>query len=94
MSTHTPTPWNLGEQNQYFIYAPLNTHRIAEACIPPDKSVAIKEAKANAAFIVRAVNAHEDMLAALKKVEKYAFKASGDELLMWVQEVIVRAEAK
>jgi hypothetical protein len=36
----------------------------------------------------------EVMLAALKKVEKFAFKATGDEFLMWVQEAIAKAEAK
>ena len=34
------------------------------------------------------------LLEAMKKVEKYAFKASGDEFLMWAQEAIGDVEKK
>lgn len=35
-----------------------------------------------------------EMLDTLKKIERFAFKASGDEFLMWAQEAISRAEGK
>jgi hypothetical protein len=53
IAAHTPTPWRIG---------------IAGRVLGGDGlSVVSFNRKANAAFIVRAVNAHDDLVAALRK---------------------------
>lgn len=59
---HTPVPWRVGRSNGHFdiftqageLVAAMNIGHIAG------------EEKANAAFIVRAVNVHDDLVAALE----------------------------
>lgn len=62
MSTHTPTPWEVGEDVGQ-----------AERCIVTAEcrdictcETGFGDAEANAAFIVRVVNCHDDLLAALR----------------------------
>lgn len=77
MSEHTPTPWTLGEFPRG-VYASMSPGVIvAEATTilrPP------AEAAANAAFIVLAVNAHEELVAALDSLtrEIHAAHLAGD----------------
>lgn len=69
--THTPTPWKvLG-------YTPYGEdYRITDdigndiAIVPHWDDEAKIEARANAAFIVKAVNCHEELLEALKEAKK------------------------
>lgn len=66
---HTPTPWETVELNpeSWHIW-PNNgkdTFRIATCYC---HQLGGEDAKANAAFIVRAVNAHDDLVAALRKL--------------------------
>ena len=82
--TSTPTPWraNLhhtqtrGGRNYGFIIAdsivPIAAILLGVEGMPED------EGRANAALIVRAVNAHADLLAALKWCVKYDGECLGD----------------
>ena len=60
-TTHTPTPWHQGPYYKGDVES--REGRICE-CTP----LSSPRAAANAEFIVRAVNAHDDLLAALKDV--------------------------
>lgn len=68
MSDHTPTPWEVtGYKDEKCVFiSPANclVHEIARCCRWDDTSEAAEERNANAAFIVRACNAHDDLLAA------------------------------
>ncbi len=85
--THTPTPWKvsppLGEGaiqirsekiNEYgnFIVAEIPWREVTHHMQPA-------EDKANAAFIVRAANAHEELLEALQRIACLAFNAPESE---------------
>lgn len=62
---HTPTPWTLSDKRPCEIYGHEDGDRVmlVEAF---SGSIDPKEAKANVAFIVRAVNAHDELLATLE----------------------------
>jgi hypothetical protein len=62
MKKHTPTPWN-GSND---IWSINSTQRVAQAF-----GLDVIERKANADFIVRAVNSHEELLAACKASLQY-----------------------
>lgn len=64
--THTPTPWRQSEINPMYVLDDARGEIIAE-CQP---HYVDKKSKENAAFIVRAVNAHDELLAALKKIRE------------------------
>jgi hypothetical protein len=76
MTTHTPTPWELGSVTTVC----LHTDEMIES--PTDGFVAAGDdcdievkgtnAPANAAFIVRAVNAHDDLVKALEEIAAWA----------------------
>jgi hypothetical protein len=77
-TTHTPGPWCEGDENSGNGLNILSASRqiiahTAEFSSQLSKITGIKsaEAKANAAFIVRACNSHYEMLAALEKVALY-----------------------
>lgn len=66
MSTHTPTPWKTEYENEYGPEYEL---------LGPDGILVLQyewnsdrqaEVEANASFVVRAVNCHDDLVAALK----------------------------
>lgn len=60
MSEHTPTPWcAVKYESGWALIGPTSDDKIAR--------VEKTNGHANAAFIVRAVNAHEELLAALKE---------------------------
>lgn len=64
---HTPTPWEwVGDRAQGFILLGPDGS-IGEVYICAEPSMC--NAQANAAFIVRAVNAHDDLIGALKTIE-------------------------
>lgn len=63
---HTPTPWKIKNltHNDLPVYAVMNSQGQLIAEVPAMDEID----KANAAFIVRAVNCHEDLFKACKKV--------------------------
>lgn len=74
---HTPTPWKTDGRSIF----------------QPGGSViaGTVEKSQNAAFIVRAVNAHDEMLTALKFAEKHL--PMGTEVLVFVQSAIAKVES-
>jgi hypothetical protein len=70
-SRHTPTPWSLNEQT---VKSPPYELTVAfcggaAGCSGTDgRIITRQEAEANAALIVRAVNAHDDLVAALRNL--------------------------
>ena len=58
MSKPTPTPWRVGDAG-YTVFGPPNGN-------PSPETIANTANKLNAAFIVRAVNAHEELVSMLK----------------------------
>ncbi|CUW85647.1 hypothetical protein N5C66_03720 [Rhizobium pusense] len=67
-TTHTPTPWFLNEA-QDFVKG--DGRHIAVLFDGTPTSPTVKERKSNAAFIVRACNAHDELLAALKAARDF-----------------------
>ena len=64
---HTPTPWILdGADDFYLIQEDRTAKAIGEVGSYEGCPVSDSEVGANAAFIVRAVNAHEELVKALK----------------------------
>jgi len=57
---HTPTPWKVGGKNNNLIYGRKNVGTEEAEELPPDVDVE------NAAFVVRAVNSHDALVAALE----------------------------
>jgi len=69
MSEHTPTPWEVATGHPsrgLFVLGPPDEHGYAPQICEVDKT---EDMEANAAFIVRAVNSHEALVAALEAVE-------------------------
>lgn len=71
---HTPTPWNTDGENIF--YCPPKNHEsmdsdlhIAKVYVPTDSEGPEQEGLANAAFIVKAVNMHEELLSLLREIE-------------------------
>lgn len=75
MSKHTPTPWNFGttaphqriilggDNRRYICNVQIHQTPRANGLLDED------EREANAAFIVRACNAHDELLAVCKEIE-------------------------
>ncbi len=63
--SHTPTPWSIGQFDQVSIDGKGTADSI---CVKGFSLSHSPEAKANAAFIVRAVNSHEELVQALVTV--------------------------
>ena len=81
---HTPVPWKVGrwvKHGEDLLYLPIVA---GEAIIASCNAVAphapcVEEIEQNAHLIVRAVNCHDDLLAALKELleESYGEESSG-----------------
>lgn len=76
MSEHTPTPWHLGRNGG--VYADTQFSRVfadgsgtARVCLSCDFPDRPGEDDANEAFIVRAVNHHDALVAALRAALDY-----------------------
>lgn len=80
MAEHTPTPWEVCNGTDIFPVDDPEARRYIANCDPEDAPVEndgdhpytdmnFAEAKANTAFIVRAVNAHDDLVKALKEIK-------------------------
>jgi len=68
VSDHTPTPWKVrmyGEKNRWASFQGPDEMAIGDTNVSARSP---EEALANAAFIIRAVNAHEELVEALKKI--------------------------
>jgi hypothetical protein len=89
--THSPLPWkHYAEDN---IICPSNgTGRILE-WTPRSANVSVAERDANAAFIVKAVNAHDPMLAALKAANQFCGSLTAEECPDTVHVLIRKALA-
>lgn len=77
---HTPTPWHVGDGKAARIIYGQDGYAIADATVYHGRHGGAEEA--NAAFIVRAVNAHDDLVAALRKARNAISEevlAAGDE---------------
>ncbi len=69
---HTPTPWRTDEDFDHLSVAGADGAQIADCCIlgfKVKRNDAIN--RANAAFIVRAVNAHDDLVDALEVAKQF-----------------------
>lgn len=80
VSTHTPTPWKLDGTMVY----DTEGHYVAK--------VSVEEGTANAAYIVRAVNAHEELLRALKHLA--ARMPNSEKENEWINDIIAKAEGR
>lgn len=69
MSEHTKTPWHI-ENEPMNIWDELG-RLIARVNCPMEPDEAWERGMANARLIVRAVNAHEDLVAALERAEQF-----------------------
>lgn len=88
MSTHSPLPWT----HSGIHIASLSLGRDVLVASARYSSATFDEARANAEFIVRACNAHDDLLAACKKVvEHFGDPACG--ALFGLRAAIAKAEA-
>lgn len=89
-ATHTPTPWEVIEEEGY-VAAYIDG--------PEPKDVGMiscelnQNGLANASFIVRAVNAHEDLVKALKKAHA-SFCVNNGTYPCEVEALIAKAEGK
>ncbi|WP_036305437.1 hypothetical protein [Methylopila sp. 73B] len=80
MSAHTPTPWAVCGSDEHWIdIKPAREKRRISLSIATVATCTV-DAEANAAFIVRACNAHDDLVAALKAMVSDAVELaeSGD----------------
>lgn len=62
MTEHTPLPWTISKHSEY----PDRTYEL----VNPDTSIADIDCGDNAEFICRAVNCHDDLLAALEEITR------------------------
>ena len=65
MSTHTPGPWTVDKYSR-IITPTREVLLVSGVALPSGNHPKIEEADANAAFIVRACNTHEDLVKACK----------------------------
>lgn len=80
---HTPTPWNTPAVT-------INDASKKIIAICTDRSN--EENKANAAFIVRAVNSHDELLSALQQIGYKALTLP--EIVQMARDVLAKVEAK
>jgi hypothetical protein len=81
---HTPTPWNVVYGFDLWVSSPKTNQFVAEVVYDEDKPQSVEELEANAEFIVRACNNHDDLVGTLsecadllEQAKKYSDK-SGD----------------
>ncbi|MEJ7644252.1 MAG: hypothetical protein WKF87_06635 [Chryseolinea sp.] len=68
MEKHTPTPWTVRFENNYYVQG--KDRSLAVAKILTDEPT-LDIAKANAELIVKAVNAHEALVEACQRAKDY-----------------------
>lgn len=80
VAQHTPTPWKLRTIDNAlrgeicYVIGGTPTHFIADCGFDVDGAPTRSQANANASFIVRACNAHEELVAQMRNVEAVAAK--------------------
>lgn len=72
---HTPTPWKVVRLSDLIGVLDANGFGVADL-VPPSNRDTSNNA-ANAAFIVTACNAHDELVAALRRIESGDFEGSG-----------------
>jgi hypothetical protein len=77
-ASHTPTPWRLSTGDSHSI---VREEGGLIVCVSAGSSSENDEALANAAFIVRAINAHYESLEVLKRIAE--FLTAGGSLEEW-----------
>lgn len=100
MSKHTPTPWQLARPDVERCRVVIET--VERGVDLPDQGNPIAVAywgtpieEANAELIVRAVNCHEELLAAIKKAERELRQLqSPRSALTTLREALAKAEGK
>lgn len=90
---HTPTPWKVdgfGITSKVFNIATLDT----TAKDMDDNQIGIGELSANAAFIVKACNVHEELIETLKNLVAYSVDChvGGAPVVAEAREVLAKAE--
>lgn len=92
---HTPTPWKLIAETRIL----GEGMSLAKMLYNQAEGRSLDEAKVDAAFIVRAVNSHEELLKALKRIVEIngstgGAKALVEEFKFIAREAIAQAEGK
>ena len=83
---HTPTPWTnngdcltAADGERYLLYFPIDNHaRMAQSTDPQLAARGrdlLQEDESNAAFIVRACNSHDALVAALETAEGFRYSS-------------------
>lgn len=98
-AAHSPLPWRIYPGHLDSIYSQDGEVLIVERgsdfnCLEGESTPDNDEARANAAFIVRACNAHYQMLEALKTAQAALDFADFPETLKAVRAAIAAAEAE
>jgi hypothetical protein len=86
---HTPTPWRVSPTGMSVWSGDQDADSFTRICIRPEGKVSAKENEewpANAAFIVRACNAHDDLVSALQKWAVFMHENYTPEELTWFHE--------
>jgi hypothetical protein len=87
MSKHTPTPWHVRcnpddhEENYIYWKEGLKYRQVCENV----------RGKKDAEFIVRACNAHDDLISALQKVKSHCHNQMTDELMDIIDKALAKA---
>jgi len=92
---HTKTPWEhhhrMIVKGKIYIASTDSSEDFDDEHVKTEHAVSTEEAVANAAFIVRAVNAHEAIVAALKnalkEVEGFEKRTGNIQFMRWIDEV-------
>jgi hypothetical protein len=93
--THTPTPWTTGLYDASVAFTQIGVH--VAVCKPDLSLLAVcgpardEQSEADAAFLVRAVNAHEELVSLLKTME---YMAPNTELNNRIKKAIAKAEGR
>lgn len=78
MSEHTQTPWRLKPSEQSPTLCVYGADGMRVACVPLHASITGSIDEHNAVFMVRAVNSHNELVAALKDIVEWeASEGSG-----------------
>lgn len=93
---HTPTPWNHSNGTVVF---DGNDRKVAATYANKGYGIEIDEAQSNAAFIVRACNAHDELVAALRacveemSAYEYADEGISGELIRNARAALAKVQA-
>lgn len=93
MSEHTKTPWKWMDG---FFYGPAHRQWVASATAHHDDTASIDISPEDAAFIIKAVNCHDELLTQLKRAQRMLLQTNWqiDGAMDDIAESIAKAEAK